>query len=471
MNLTPPFSILIAAGLSVLTAQAATLNIGDEVRTELALDIYNQNLAVVNDSRRVSLPEGESSLNFQAVSPQIDPVTALLSSPTESLSIVQQSYRAPISRGDLLARSVGQTVTLVSAPLPGGEPVRRRARVVSVEDGGIFEVNGKYEAGLNGRQIVYDRLPDGVRVPTFSVDVVNPQAADTALTLSYQTQGVSWQADYIARLNTDRDRMQLRAMASLNNWSGMDYTNARISLIAGTVNRAPQAPRTERSMMAMDAAPAPAPIPEVLGDLYRYTLPGQVDLPRDSMRQVQLFEDCDVPVSMRYRLSGQPNIYYSPNFPEQTLQVDSYVDFENGDAQRPGSPMPAGTIRVYLESPQSKALSFIGEDRITHTPEQATVSLKIGQAFDIQGSRRQVSFRQLPVEQPYRQHREVELETRLSNAKNVAVTVEVLETFTGEWELQQGPAPDQALARSAIWKVNIPAGGEASLKIRVRIKN
>ena len=465
------FSIFIAGSFGMQAAQAALLDIGDDARTELALDIYNQDLAVVNDARRISLPEGGSTLNFQAISPQIDPVTTVLSPQPASLSIVQQIYQAPVSAAYLLARAVGQTVTLVSPAPLNGAPARSRAKVISVEGDGLFEVNGKYEAGLNGRQIIYDQLPDGVQVPTFSIDVINDRAGDAVLTLSYQTRGLRWQADYIARLNADRDRMQLRAMATLNNGSGMDYPNARISLIAGTVNRAPQAPLAERVMMATARDTATAPSVEALGDLYRYALPGRVDLPRDTMRQVQLFEARDVPVSLRYRLTGQTNIYYSPNFPEQTLPVDSYVDFKNADGQQPGRPMPAGTIRLYLESPESSRLSFIGEDQISHTPGQATVSLKTGKAFDIRGSRRQIAFRRLPVEQPYRQNREVELETRLTNAKSVPVTVEVLENFSGEWELQQGPAPDQALARSAIWKLEIPAGGEASLKIRVRIKN
>ena len=471
MKFTPFFSMLFAASLGMLTAQAATLDIGDEARTELSLNIYNQDLAVVNDTRSISLPEGRSTLNFLAISPQIDPVTAFLYPLPASLNIVQQSYRAPINQAYLLARAVGQTVTLVSPAGLGGEPVRSRARVISVEEDGIFEVNGKYESGLNGRQIIYDDLPDGVRVPTFSIDVINEQASDAELALSYQTRGLSWQADYVARLNSDRSKMQLRAMATLNNGSDMDYPNAQISLIAGTVNRVQQAPMMERTMMvtAMDAAPT-AP-PEALGDLYRYTLPGRVNLPRDIMRQVQLFEARDVPVKLRYRLDGRSNIYYSPNFPEQILQIDSYVDFNNEAESQLGHPMPAGKIRIYLASPQATALSFVGEDVIGHTPVQATVSLKTGQAFDIRGNRRQVSFRRLPVEQPYRQNREVEVETHLTNAKSEPVTVEILEMFSGEWALQEGPAPEQTLARSAIWKLKVPAMGKASLKIRVRVKS
>ena len=73
--------------------------------------------------------------------------------------------------------------------------------------------------------------------------------------------------------------------------------------------------------------------------------------------------------------------------PEQELKVDSYIEFNNEQAQQLGMPMPAGTVRVYqLDQPQesenrASGLKFIGEDRIKHTPANAKVRLKTGQVF------------------------------------------------------------------------------------------
>ena len=44
----------------------------------LAVTIYNDNLALVKDTREVRLPKGETRLAFQEVSAQIRPETALL---------------------------------------------------------------------------------------------------------------------------------------------------------------------------------------------------------------------------------------------------------------------------------------------------------------------------------------------------------------------------------------------------------
>jgi hypothetical protein len=372
----------------------------------------------------------------------------------------------------ILLNSVGQTVSLVRTHPVSGEQTQERARILAVSGGLILETDGRYETSLADRRIVYDALPPGVLSPTLTIDVDSTVAAQSTLALSYLVGGLSWQADYIAQLNEARNTIQLQAMASIVNHSGVDYRDARVELIAGSVNRVQsnlRAQRTLASAAMMDSESSISPVP--LADLYAYLLPHTVDLINASARQVKLFEAREVPVETLYLLAGQANVYYSPNVAEQKLKVDSYIEFTNVQNHHLGRPMPAGVVRVYAQnSSQAGSLRFIGEDRVGHIPVGDRVRLKTGKAFDLWGTRKQLAYRRLPVETPFRQHNEARIQVVLSNAKQTPVTIQVQEIFAGEWMLVDGPKPAERDAHSARWNILVPARGDASLDLTVRVK-
>lgn len=463
--------ILVGAALSAGSLQADTLDMTPGSRTSVGLTIYNDDLALVNDAYTANFTEGESVLNFEAISPLINYVSAILHPLPKTLHVLNQYYRAAMTPQDLLARSPGQMVGLIGTHPLSGEQTHQRARVLSVNGGLILEIDGRYETDLAGRRIIYDKLPEGVLSSTLSIAVRSTATTQSSLVLSYLTGGLSWRADYIAKLNNEQNTMQLMAMASLDNNSGIDFQAAQVELVAGSVNQVSNNVAKPRSLvMAMESAPAAQHTP--LADLHLYALPGKVDLFNNSSRQVTLFEARDVPVELHYQLGGQPNLYYSPDVPEQKIKVDSFIEFSNGPDKQPGEPMPAGVVRVYAQAKsEPDRLQFIGEDQIDHTPAGAKVSLNIGQAFDLSAARKQIAYRRLPVEQPFRHHSEAKVQILLSNAKDGPVTVRVQETFSGEWALIDGPAPDESDARTASWDVGVPAHGEATLTLLVRVKS
>ncbi len=464
-------TLALFIGCNVMASEV--INSGIEDRSSLLLMIYNQDMALINDTRKVTLPKGLSRLNLQGVSPQMQPASAVLHSQKGVLQLQAQHFKAVTRASDLRALTVGQNVTLLGENSVTGAPTRERAKIISISGGLIFEIDGHYETDLAGRRITYDALPEGVLSPTLSADIMSKAQFKETLTLSYLSQGLSWQADYIARLNKAGDTLQLRAMASINNHSGIGFKQAKVDLIAGTVNQsqAPQPMRKQlmRGMAMMEGAPSVQS--QVMSDFHRYPLPRPLDLAENSLQQVMLFEAKDIPVKRRYQLAGQAYLYHSPNPSKQTLNVNSFLEFENKAVQNLGLPMPAGTVRVYAQDSASTALQFLGADQISHTPALAKLSLKMGQVFDLSAIKQQRVFRQLPVQQPYRQHSEAEIETVLHNAKDEAVVVEVVENFSGEWSVVEGAKPTDARTRSATWAVTVPAKGKAVLRLKIRVKN
>jgi hypothetical protein len=295
------------------------------------------------------------------------------------------------------------------------------------------------------------------------------------LTLSYLTGGISWQADYVARLNKTRSKLELKAMATLSNFSGTDFQAASVELIAGHINQVRQKVVAQRSLAMMADSEMAGPATS-LADLYLYRLPEHHDLANNSTRQLFLFEAKDIPVAPFYRLHKLANLTLSVGAGEQKLEVDSYIEFLNMPVSQPessalGQPMPAGVVRIYAQADATdQGLRFIGEDRIGHTAKGVKIRLKTGRAFDLGAKRKQLSYVKLPVEQPFRRHTEVVIQTVLSNAGVGEAIIQVEETFAGQWQLLEGPEPDERDSGSARWNVRVPASGETTLTFKVRVK-
>ncbi len=106
-----------------------------------------------------------------------------------------------------------------------------------------------------------------------------------------------------------------------------------------------------------------------------------------------------------------------------------YYKFKNEQKAGLGMPMPAGNVRVYQKDSKGGVL-FIGEDRIDHTPKDETVTVHIGNAFDIVAERKQTDYKRIDGHTW-----EMEFEITLRNHKDAPVVVEVNEPIGGDWEM------------------------------------
>jgi hypothetical protein len=124
--------------------------------------------------------------------------------------------------------------------------------------------------------------------------------------------------------------------------------------------------------------------------------------------------------------------------------------------------LPAGVVRVYAEA----GSVFTGEDRIEHTPERTDVEIETSEAFDLTAKRRQVSFAQNS-----RTESESVYEVVITSRKKEAVTVLVRDQFPGDWTVVESSVPAKKLgAFLAEFPVTVPAGGEAKLTYRVKVR-
>ena len=215
--------LVISSGFLATTTTAAT---DDERRstlddqTALAVTIYNQNLALIKDRRRVSLPKGESRLAIRDVSAQIRSETALLKSlkNAASLRVLEQNFDFDLlSPQSLLNHYVGEDIRVARTNSATGKETVERAKVLSNNNGLVLQYGDRIETGAGGR-LIFDTLPGRLRDrPTLVTHLHSATNGPRELELSYLSGGLSWRADYIAELNGDDTLLDLQGWVTLTN--------------------------------------------------------------------------------------------------------------------------------------------------------------------------------------------------------------------------------------------------------------
>jgi hypothetical protein len=446
-----------------------------EDQQEVAVTIYNQDLALIREQRRVALEAGENLLALREVSAALRPETALLKnlSHPKGFSVREQNFDYDLlSPQKLLEKYVGRQVQVVRSHPQTGAETLESAEVLAANAGIVLRLGDRIETGVPGR-IVYPDVPANLRDrPTLVVQLESGATAPQLLELSYLSGGLSWQADYVAELNAADDRLDLSGWVTLANQSGTSYRNARLQLVAGDVHRVREELGIRRDLVAKEMlvrSAAPQLEQESLFEYHLYTLPRPTTLAENQTKQVALLGTSGVPVAKEYLLSGQDHDYrgrYGELAEQRKVAV--FIEFANREAAGLGLPLPKGVVRVYKKD-QSGNAQFVGEDRIDHTPKNEQVRLYLGDAFDVTATRIQADFKQLGSrEQP---QFESAYTIELRNARPEAIAVKVREPLPGDWEILEESHPHRKeSAGSALWLLQVPAEGSATLSYRVRVK-
>jgi hypothetical protein len=460
-------------------AVSAELN---EIRSTLndqqsvAVTIYNSNLALVKDQRKINLVSGLNSLALRDVSAQIRPETALLRSLTNagSLTTLEQNFDFDLlTPQKLLEKYVGRNVTVARINQATGVETTEQATVLSANNGVVMRIGNRIESGIPGR-IIYDDVPANLRDrPTLVTKLNNKAAATQTVELSYLTGGLGWKADYVAELNAKEDSIDLSGWVTLTNTSGTSYNNAKLQLVAGDVNTVreshPRAAAMHKTLaMAEDSA---GMAEESLLEYHLYSLDRPTTIAESQTKQVALLAASNIPARKELVLRGA-DYYYGSSYGDlgQKIKVAAFMEFDNKDAAKLGMPLPKGVMRVYKKDSQGNA-QFVGEDQIDHTPKNETVRLKLGDSFDVTADKKQTDFKALPRPAKGNSLFESAYEIVLKNAKKEPVVVMVQEPIPGDWKiLKENHASQKATSNTAVWKIEIPAEGKTILNYRVQVK-
>jgi hypothetical protein len=446
-------------------------------RQSVNITVYNSNLGLVRETRRVNLSTGRIALRFADVTAQIRPETvhlASLLSPT-ALRILEQNYQYDLlNPGKLLDKFVGKEITLVMRRYQNNseifEPVQ--ATLLSNNAGQVWRINGQIV--INPTSIVEMRFPDVpknlVATPTLVWDVESGSAGTQTLEASYLSNGMNWRADYVLVVNADDTRGDLQGWVTLTNSSGATFEDARLQLVAGDVNRV-----SDRRDYELAGAMAKREMSDEsqfkeqgFFEYHLYTMQRPTTIRDNETKQVSLLEAAGFDVKKEFVINGQRYYYTSYNNPGQPIKekVGVFIQFRNAQQNKLGMPLPAGTVRLYKKDATGNQ-QFIGEDRIDHTPKDEDVRVKVGDAFDVVAERKQIDYRVIVSGHLY----EYAYEIKIRNHKDGPVTVVVNEPIGGDWEMVSSTfEAKKTAAFAAQFNVPVAKDGEATLSYRVRVR-
>ncbi len=444
--------------------------------------------AVVRQEREIELARGRNEVKFSDVAALIDPTTVMFESLTDpkGTSVREQNFQFDlVSTDKLLQKFVDRQIAVEQVR---GQSTESFSGTLLSTQGGIVlkRDDGGVQILPHNAGVRLPALPGGlITRPTLVWNVDAKNAGMQRTRVAYQTQGITWWADYNVTFAEGRNhgdcRLEVGAWVSIVNTSGASYPDAKLKLVAGEVHRAPVAGRAASAkaaspMMARDAA-AEGFAEKAFFEYHLYTLGRPTTLPDNSTKQIELFPVArGVPCERTLVYYGRPDGGYgflpSPATDRgygvvSNRQVDVYLQFRNAEAANLGMPLPRGRVRVSKLDPADRTLEFIGEDAIDHTPRNEKVLLKLGAAFDVVGERRQVDFKV----DTSRKTMSEDIEIRLRNAKKEPVEVQVKEVLYRwvNWEItSKSHAYRKDDARSVYFPVTVPAGEEVTVRYTVR---
>ena len=246
MKQQPAVRLIVAIVLAGWIAEAraqTTVTSTEQDQKELAVTVYNSNVALVRDVRRVRLPDGAIDLRYMDIAAQVNPATVHIVSLTapKELNVLEQDYEYDLlSPQKLLQKYVGKELTLIRVITENNstKEVPVKAVLLADNEGPVWKVGNEIITGMGADRYVFPDLPENLySKPTLVWLLDNRQAGEQTVEASYLTNQVNWNADYVLTVHSDQKSADLNGWVTVVNQSGASFRNAQLQLVAGELNR------------------------------------------------------------------------------------------------------------------------------------------------------------------------------------------------------------------------------------------
>ncbi len=467
----------------------------------LELTIYKADFAMISENRPVHIENGRSHIVIDHISKLLDANSVLFDWPGGKAhpNVVSSTYSLGMGNGSsIISRLNGQQVEFMWPSNDGKPGTVMQGRLEATQDGSSYSLRTDDRLYINPNGTLIASAKTASTLPQLSVDLDSQFGGSADLGVSYLTRGMSWSADYIAKVNTSQKTVELECWATVVNNTGIPFNDAALILMAGSPNRFTDPTMTQASGLTLgvnvNGSPqiqgfssggamqdrlvptggvnVPLNSPRFnVGDLYAYKIPSHATIGVDQMNRVSVLGTRTVPVKRTYTI----------HIP--TLMADGYLDNDNGtgrthvnaavaltfvndSSSNLGIPLPSGSVRVY-EKDEAGHERYTGADSIRDTAKQEHVELTLSDAFDVFGS-----YKVLKSERIAKHKLRKTVETTLHNEKKTAVEVRVVQNFGSRWWPMAESAQSQKLDSSTIqWKINIKPGEAKKLTFTVDMKD
>src|SRR5260370_27280371 len=161
-------ALAIAALLLAADSPAQNdLSSTEQDQKDLAVTVYNSNVALVRDVRRLRVPTGTVDLRYMDIAARVNPATVHIVSLTvpRELTVLEQNYEYDLlSPQKLLAKYMGKELTLVRLIQENNSTreVPVTATLLAYNEGPVWKGGNDIITGMGADPYVFPQLPENI---------------------------------------------------------------------------------------------------------------------------------------------------------------------------------------------------------------------------------------------------------------------------------------------------------------------
>ena len=457
----------IAASLSLGTGcakvQARGPLPGADPSRDVALTIFSDGFAQVHESRKFDFQTGRNRIAFPLISKRFDSQSMIFDKANGDSTVVSTTYDTGISTQDSLIKRLAGTEVEVVLTSQDGKMGERIKGILESRDGSGYVLRTPTQVYVNPPGTIVVPASAGLStMQGLNAEIESKSGGSRPVGFSYLTAGMSWSADYVARLSPTGDSLDLECWATIRNETSVAFPDAQLSLVAGQPNRAvnEEAGRTQNAFKSDTSnvagnvsAPATAYYRESArsGEQHAFDVPSRATILPDQVNRVRLLQATSVKCQKEYRLFV-PTGY---NHEKQVLPVQTFITAKNSPSSGLGLPLATGDVRV-LENEK-----YVGAATLPNTMKDAPIELEIGKVFDIRVQAKTIVDRKISKTQ-----REYIQEVTIQNSKDRPASLSISASVGRLGSFFDSETVRRIDASTVEAKVTVKAGEKRTIKIR-----
>jgi len=425
VNASPPLSLAVTLYRDPGRGEGDTMDRDDP-----------RGFAMISETRRITLPPGESTIRFEGVAEGMAAVTAIVTG-LPGGTIEKNRNADLLSPASLVDGTLGNRVTVTRTNPATGQAVSESAIVRTRADGGlVLQTAQGFEAvrcsGLP-EKLTFDRVPAGLSAqPVFSLDTRDPRGGTYTVTLTYLAWGFDWQAHYVATVDEGRTganmRLKLMSWLMLLNDNGQGFPDAELMAVAGRLNVTsdyqsladppdakplrlvcyPIGHTAAGSPVTVPPPPPPAPMAanaiivtaerryrdfesnspvvtvdqgllakqEELGDLKLYRIPERVTVASKGLKQVAFLDEDAVRGKLVYQADCD---WWTTD--DDPVAAEMRFETVNDAKHGLGAALPMGGITFF--EPSTRGDLFVGEQQLRDYASGQDVEIPLGDSAQV----------------------------------------------------------------------------------------
>lgn len=385
-------------------------------------------------------------LVFSNLSPGIDPESIVfLSENTTSWT-----YSNPVeNKQQLLSTFIGRTVSIQNDD-------HRITGILEHSTNDMIIIRSDDERIVNpeGNLIIHmDSDSNHTMLPQLHVE-----STKGPTTFLYFTESLTGIISHHAVFNDAQKTLTLQPFILIKNDSPITYRNVQMSVIAGDVNRLPQAPSLTYSKRLQSDSRSREMIGQksallAIDDIYTFQLNGDVTLPPNRLSSYPLTSPIILDVKKTYRFSNS-----SPYGPEQTKPqaANHILRFKNMSEY----PIPSGKIQILSDN------TLVGYAMIENTPIAGNAMLSYGNTMDITLEKK---IRKTKKDGE-RDNTYYVVNLICTNYKTSVESIEIVEDIpiSGEWHFNKASHPYTKVGKNSI-RFDVKLAPEDTIQIEYEI--